>query len=367
MENQINKMLDALGGEGVAEGVFCGMSAGVSIGPQKSRFRCFTSSGKTRQDKQGKIVLANTLFDLASLTKPLSTVLTTLILISQGRLDWDTPLESYLQGKLPGIAVHHLLSHCSGLPAYQPYYQQFAPTQLAENSNKLVELMANEPLTYSTGGDSLYSDLGFILLGKMIERSADRNLNTLFKEFISEPLGREKELLFLPLGEGNIERAQEIAATEVCPWRGYTLQGEVHDEHCWLMGGVAGHAGLFGTVEVVMELCECILDLWKGSMSHPYLDAKILQYALQKKRPGSDWCLGFDTPSPGGSSSGQYFSAASVGHLGFSGTSFWIDPVKEVIVVLLTNRVHPTRENLKIRSFRPRFHDRIMEVLARYQ
>ena len=364
MENQINKMLETLGAQGGAEGVFCGMSAGVSIGHKNTRFRSFTSCGKTREDERGQAVSLQTLFDLASLTKPLSTVLSTLVLISQGRLDWQTPLESSLDVNLPDVALHHLLSHSSGLPAYNPYYQQFAPLQRGDNAKKLVQLMAEEPLIYATGAGPVYSDLGFILLGKMVEECAGRDLNTLFREQIAGPLGLEADLLFLPLDEGISSATNDVAATEACPWRGYTLQGEVHDEHCWLMGGVAGHAGLFGSVEAVMRLCECILDLWKGYVSHPYLDSKILKYALETKKPGSDWCLGFDTPSPGGSSSGLYFSAASVGHLGFSGTSFWIDPEKEVIVVLLTNRVHPTRENLKIRSFRPRFHNRVMEAIA---
>jgi CubicO group peptidase (beta-lactamase class C family) len=129
------------------------------------------------------------------------------------------------------------------------------------------------------------------------------------------------------------------------------------------MGGVAGHAGLFGTAQGVSRLCECLLDVWKGRCIHPAFDPVILRHALEAKNPQGVWSYGFDRPTPGASSSGQFFSAASVGHLGFTGTSFWIDPVQNVVVVLLTNRVHPTRENIQIRSFRPWFHDQIMEIV----
>ncbi|MBM9613144.1 beta-lactamase family protein [Desulfobulbus rhabdoformis] len=362
MKNQINKILDTLGAQGVAEGVFSGMSAGVSIGSKNSRFRSFTSAGKTRQDALGTTVSEQTLFDLASLTKPLSTVLLTLQLIGEQKLDWHTPLDRFLELNYPQVELYHLLNHSSGLPAYHPYFRQFAPRQDKEARQRLFGLIRSEPLIYETGSGSLYSDLGFILLGKLIEQCTGKDLDVLFKERIASPLSLEKDIFFHPIGgeQGPIER--EVAASEACPWRGNILQGEVHDEHCWLMGGVAGHAGLFGSVKGVICLCEQILDLWKRESAQLPIESKILRYALQTKQPHSDWCLGFDTPTPGGSSSGRYFSSTSVGHLGFSGTSFWIDPVKEVIVVLLTNRIHPTRENTKIRSFRPLFHDRIMEI-----
>ena len=142
------------------------------------------------------------------------------------------------------------------------------------------------------------------------------------------------------------------------------MQGEAHDEHCWLMGGVAGHAGLFGTLRGVMGLCAMILDVWnnRGKASFP-CGQELLREALTTRHKNGSWCLGFDTPTPGHSSSGQYFSPQSVGHLGFTGTSFWIDPLHDIAIVLLTNRVHPSRINEKIRIFRPYFHDYIMERL----
>ncbi|MCW5201302.1 serine hydrolase, partial [Desulfobulbus sp. F4] len=144
------------------------------------------------------------------------------------------------------------------------------------------------------------------------------------------------------------------------------IRGEVHDEHGWLLNGMAGHAGLFGTVGAVLRLCIAILDAWKEKEAGADRSwAAFLPQGLLQQLPEQTWCLGFDTPTVGTSSSGRYFSPASVGHLGFTGTSFWIDPVKELIVVLLSNRVHPTRENIEIRRFRPHFHDAVIEEILK--
>jgi len=231
-------------------------------------------------------------------------------------------------------------------------------------NQKILENILGESLVYETDSTSVYSDLGFILLGRIIEIVSETELDQLFKEKISKPLGMESQLLFCPIDRKKKVERLDVAATEDCPWRKSIIQGEVHDEHCWLMGGVAGHAGLFGTIEGVLGLCELLLDVWKGDANHPAFAAELLRYALTQKHPSSGWCLGFDTPTPGVSSSGRFFSPASVGHLGFSGTSFWIDPEKDVIIVLLTNRIHPSRENVKIRQFRPYFHDQLMEIVS---
>lgn len=364
MEFQLNKKLSQLCAQGLAEGAFCGIAAGISIGHKGDRFRSFHVGGKTRLDNGGKPVELPTLFDLASLTKPLSTVLCTLHLIDQGMIEWQDTLNVFFNGASSAIRIYHLLQHSSGFPAYKPYYKQFAASQFPEAKQKLLEKILGEKLEYATGSTSVYSDLGYILMGMILERAAGMQLDRLFEEKIAKPVGLEGQLLFRPVGrESNIDRFA-VAATENCPWRHSIMQGEVHDEHCWLMGGVAGHAGLFGTVEAVLLLCELLLDVWKGYATHPAFASELLCYALNQKKPRSGWCLGFDTPTPGVSSSGRYFSSASVGHLGFSGTSFWIDPEKEVIIVLLTNRIHPSRENVLIRSFRPNFHDQLMEIIC---
>lgn len=363
MKTQLNKRLSLLGAEGLNMGVFCGISAAVSVRQKGRWIRGEFSGGTTRLDGQGCAIEATTLFDLASLTKPLCTTLSTLHLIDQGKLGLDTFLGETYPADKQKIRVENLLQHASGLPSYQPYYRSLFPRQSTLQTKQIFESIIRESLTYQTGTACVYSDLGFILLGNMVEKRAELSLDELFRVSITRPLGLESELLFFPIGKDNPVKTKVIAATEDCPWRQKILQGEVHDEHGWLMGGVAGHAGLFGTSRAVVRLCECLLDIWKGRFTHPAFTAKLLHQALESKHPQGGWCLGFDTPTPGTSSSGRYFSQNSVGHLGFSGTSFWIDPEKEVVVVLLTNRVHPTRDNVKIRTFRPWFHDLVMEIV----
>lgn len=363
MEIQLNNILVSQAAAGLQQGVFCGISTGVSVRASGRRIRALHSAGVTRNDDQGNEVQASTLFDLASLTKPLCTLLCTLHLITKGKLQWQSTLGQLYPRDKQHIRLQDILQHASGFPAYHPYFQSFLPVQHKKNKKQLLRRIREEPLLYPTGSRSLYSDLGFIALGDWIEQVCECSLHHLFCTQIAAPIGVEDTLLFLPIGESGARNCADIAATEVCQWRQTTLQGAVHDEHCWLMGGVAGHAGLFGTVEAVMRLCECLLDIWKGRITHPAFAAPVLIQALTNKHPHSSWCLGFDTPTPGTSSSGRYFSTHSVGHLGFSGTSFWIDPEREVVVVLLTNRIHPTRDNVMIRQFRPAFHDHLMQAI----
>jgi len=368
MQNRVNIVVREACEKGLAEGVFSGVSAAVSVVQKKVRYRGWFSGGVTRYDQLGVPVNPSTLFDLASLTKPLCTTLCTLTLIMSGKMQGDDTCLSLLKSNLPPekkyITIFDILNHSSGLPAYFPYFSDFNPHFSKKNILLLLDKILTEPLMYPPKTTCCYSDLGFILLGQVIEKIAGQPLEQFYRQHVTGPLQLAEHLLFLPL-DGSVEREKKrIAATEHCSWRQTTIQGEVHDEHCWLMGGVAGHAGLFGTVAGVLRLCECLLDCWRESACHPAFSNDLLRLALQWQSPAGNWRLGFDTPSPGQSSSGRYFSPYSVGHLGFTGTSFWMDPEKEVIVVLLTNRVHPSRENIKIREFRPYFHDYLLERIG---
>jgi len=172
-------------------------------------------------------------------------------------------------------------------------------------------------------------------------------------EEIFKPLGLEKGIFFNPLEDIGKINPLDYAATEHCLWRNRVIQGEVHDENTAFVGGISGQAGLFGEVESVLKLTDFILDIWKGRKTHPNIRNSDLQYFLEvpDKAKESSRVLGFDTPEPEGSSAGSYLSRKSVGHLGFTGTSFWIDPERELVIVLLTNRIHPSRDNDKIRKF----------------
>jgi len=362
MKNQLNICIKEVCRKGLSDGVFSGVSAAVSVYKNEVYNRGSFSGGWTRFDKYGALVQKETLFDLASLTKPLCTTLCVIHLINQGKLRWN---QYYLSKEYSleksKIEIQHLLNHSSGLPSYRPYFKEFLPEYSRDNITLLVKKIYKEPLEYPTGSICLYSDLGFILLGALIERSTRTELDAVFRKHITDPLDISSSLCFLPPGEKIIINKRLIAATENCGWRNKQLHGEVHDENSWLMGGVTGHAGLFGNIEGVMTLCEHILDIWKDRAIHPAIPSTLLQRALETKHSKGGWCLGFDTPSLGYSSSGRHFSPQSIGHLGFSGTSFWIDPEKDIIIVLLTNRIYPTRNNTKIRQYRPFFHDYLME------
>jgi CubicO group peptidase (beta-lactamase class C family) len=308
-------------------------------------------------------------YDLASLTKPLATALSIISLLGAEKIYPQSRIAEYMGLDLPEdkreITVYQLLNHSSGLPAHRPYYQQLANLPPQERKAELLRLIVAEPLVAQPGSVAIYSDLGYLLLGMLIERLAEVGLEQYFAEKIVGPLGLAEGIFFNPPGQ--LRKAREsYQPVEDCPWRGRVLQGEVSDENCWVLGGVAGHAGLFGNIESVLGLTCAILEIWQGRRVHPYLRREELSFFLEapSEVPGSTWALGFDHPSPGGSSSGKYLSPRSVGHLGFTGTSFWIDPDKELVIVLLTNRVHPSRENILIREFRPLFHDRVVELLG---
>ncbi len=352
----------------MADGVCSGVSAAVSVVGNKLRYRGMFACGSTRSDHLARQVDLTTLFDLASLTKPLCTTLCTLALINAGRLRWESTalreLSADTSPEKSAITIRDILHHASGLPAYQPYFQRFEPYATPENIPCLHRHILAETLVHPLGSKCLYSDLGFILLGRLLEQKARQPLELFFQQTVTGPLRLDRCLGFLPVGSIDQGEKEKIAATELCPWRHRVIQGEVHDEHCWLMGGVAGHAGLFGTAEAVLTLGECLLDCWLGKTHHPAFSHQLLRYALEWSDDSGQWALGFDRPTPGQSSSGRHFSPNSVGHLGFTGTSLWMDPERELVVVLLTNRVHPSRENLKIRSFRPFFHDYLLEKMG---
>jgi CubicO group peptidase (beta-lactamase class C family) len=293
-----------------------------------------------------------------------------LCLIKNNNIDIEEKLPSLLEKKIKGrkknINIKQLLGHCSGFPAHREYFRILKDVHVDKKGQFVENLLLKEELEYVPETKAVYSDLGFMLLGRIIEKKSGYPLGQFVKEKVLKPLDLDKKIFFNPLFENNnSHQEKEYAATENCPWRKKTLYGEVHDDNCHAMGGVAGHSGLFGNIESVTIFTAWILDMWKGVANHPNIENKDLVDFLvrQKKVPGSSRTLGFDTTAKIDSSSGKYFSKKSVGHLGFSGTSFWIDPEKHLVVVLLSNRVHLGRENTKIKQFRPYFHDMAVETI----
>ena len=364
--NQIDNALKPLFANALNNGFFSGAAVGVYLNEKWGEKRYIKTYGKTRNDIAGEKINKHTLFDLASLTKPLCTVLSILCLIEQKKIKRDSPFNNLIRFKIGSefkkITIEDVLSHSSGLIDYKPYYKDYKAEYNKEDKKKLIHTLLREPLAYKTGSKCLYSDLGYILLGEVIENISGRSLDDFYLTEIIEYFEIKDELCFRPVRQFD-PYSTNIAATEHCSWRNKIMQGEVHDEHCWLVGGVAGHAGLFGSIGGVLSITECILKQWTGKVEYPVYSNELLQSFLTKQFFNQTWCLGFDTPSESGSSAGKYLSGKSVGHLGFTGTSFWIDPVRELVVVLLTNRIHPTRKNENIQKFRPLFHDTVIESL----
>ena len=313
-----------------------------------------------------------TIYDLASLTKPLATTTAVLCLIQDGRLNVEDPLQRHveeLKGSAIGEAtIYHLLTHSAGLPAWRPLYEQIAGTDRCtpgarggpQAEQTALALIKQESLATPPGARSLYSDLGFILLGILVERVSGSTLAAYCRERVFAPMGAA--LLFLgPRGVSSPDTTL-VAPTEDDPWRGRLLRAEVHDENAYALGGVAGHAGLFGTATAVSAVVGHWLDSYVGRSRVLPSDLVKRFTARQEGIAGSSWALGWDTPSAP-SSSGSRFAPSSFGHLGYAGTSIWVDPTIEMEVVLLSNRVHPTRRNDAIKQFRPLIHDTIYQEL----
>ncbi|MBM3225724.1 MAG: serine hydrolase, partial [Candidatus Tectomicrobia bacterium] len=235
-----------------------------------------------------------------------------------------------------------------------------------------VQGILQAPLAYTPGTQTVYSDLGFMILADLLERRYQQALDRLFLEQVAQPLGLHntayRPLCATPLASALPPAAAGAnpgcAATENCPWRGRVLAGEVHDENAWAMGGVAGHAGLFATAADLWHFTQALLEAAAGRSA--WLPAALLQESWQRcsTSPGTTRALGWDTPTPGRSSSGDYFSASSIGHLGFTGCSIWIDRVRQITVILCTNRVHPSRHATGITRVRPAVHNLIMHALG---
>ena len=321
----------------------------------------------------------DTIFDLASLTKVLATATSVMLLAEQGAVALDDPVAKHLppfgEREKEAVTLRHLLTHSSGLRPWRGFHEP-----LLERERKKGERMLGTPaakewvlqsiyrsaLVHEPGTAAVYGDLDFIVLGALVEAVAHQPLERFAAERVFGRLGLA-QTGYVPLGEGApalpAARRQRFAATENCPWRGRILWGEVHDPNASVMGGVAGHAGLFAPADDVMRFAEAVLDAWHGRPS-PLPVAAVRRFAERQNLPaGSDWALGWDTPTQGASSSGRHFSRTSIGHLGFTGTSLWIDLEREAIVVMLTNRVHLVAKRSKF-GLRPVVHDLVLEAFA---
>ncbi len=309
-------------------------------------------------DPAARAVTPETLYDVASLTKVVSTTAVAMLLYQRGQLDLETPLGELLPGFVIGrdaseharlVTLRHLLAHTSGLPGYVPLFHT-ATTPYA-----LLRGCLQLPIQSEPGTRAEYSDPGFILLGKALEAVIGEELAAWARREVFAPLGMTASRYCPP-----VYLRQEIPPTEEDElFRQRRIQGEVQDEHAFLLKGAGGHAGLFSNVPDLLRFSYAILHPERL----PLFDPGAIELFAQRQPPqGSSRALGWDTPSAE-SSSGHHFSANSIGHLGYSGCSLWIDREAEISVVLLTNRTWPHRESQMIRTVRPAFYDAIRQSL----
>jgi CubicO group peptidase (beta-lactamase class C family) len=358
-------LAQALLEEAVRDRVFPGCAFAVlAPGDAQPSVEEAQATGRFTYEADAPSVEAGTVFDLASLTKVLATTAAVMLLHDRGQLALDTPLAEWLPEfataaaagtRRSRVTVRMLLDHSSGLPGY---------VRLFESTNDrlaMIEACLHQPLTADPGTRAEYSDIGFMILGHLVE--------TITREQLGSYCRRE---IFTPLGMITAGYCPDRAMRPSIPpteddrsFRHRVIQGEVHDENASVMGGVAGHAGLFSNAVDPLRLAACMLA--KGvtpSGSQLFSAQTVALFAEPARQPaGTSRALGWDTPSAP-SSSGNFFSRRSIGHLGFTGTSLWIDLKAGIAVTLLTNRTWPDRSNQAIRELRPRFHDAIRSELA---
>jgi len=315
-----------------------------------------------------------TVFDLASLTKVIATTSAVMLLVEQGALSLDAPVARWLppfgEREKERVTLRHLLTHSSGLKPWKGFHETLLERERKKGErwigtkaarDWILDSICRSALVHEPGSAAVYGDLDFIVLGALVEAASGQPLDAFCRERIFAPLGMtETRFLSEPLSEAERRR---FAATENCPWRGRIVWGEVHDPNAAAMGGVAGHAGLFAPADDVMRFGTALLDVWHGRSDFIPRERLVEFAARQSLPPGSDWALGWDTPTPGGSSSGRHFSSQSIGHLGFTGTSLWIDLDAEAVVVMLTNRIHLIAKRSKF-TLRAEIHDLVREAFA---
>jgi serine-type D-Ala-D-Ala carboxypeptidase len=338
--------------QAIAGRAFPGAALAVSLGGE---LRTLSGFGRFTFEESAPQVAAETIFDVASLTKPVATVTMAMMLYQRGFLDLDATAASVVaeldSSPDPGsrqITFRMLLTHSSGLPAHLRLFE-------GAKGEELFRAACSSPLEAVPGTRAEYSDIGFIVLGKALERLADDTLDSFCRREIFGPLGMMCTMFRPPAAmKSSIPPAQNDSQ-----WRRGIVQGEVDDENASAMGGVAGHAGLFSTASDLAAFANCML---KGG--EPILRPQTVElFTTRQNAPkGSSWALGWDTPSAP-SQSGKYFSPRSYGHLGFTGTSLWVDPERQLSVTFLTNRTWPDRRSEAIKQVRPALHNAIVEAL----
>ena len=341
--------------QAIADRAFPGCSAAVT---NRGELAAVKGLGRFTYDASSPAVSIASIFDLASVTKAVATTAMAMILYERGVLDLETPVTAIVpefassgDARRAEVTLRLLLAHCSGLPAYEKLFLH------ASTREELLRAAFATELTASPGERAEYSDIGFIILGIALERLADETLDTFCQREVFGPLAMAKTTFnpAEPLRPAIPPTADDNS------FRHRVIQGEVQDENASVLGGVAGHAGLFSTAEDLARFAHAML-----SGGYPILRPSTLALFTRRESspPGTSRALGWDTPTAP-SQSGQHLSARAFGHLGYTGTSLWIDPARQLSITLLTNRTWPDCQNQAIRKVRPAFHDAVVEALEK--
>ena len=384
----MNRAIDRVFDDAISDGVFPSADLLVAKGGQVLHAAQY---GEARKD---------TCFDIASLTKPMASATLAMMLVAEKLLKLDDTVYQWVGGARQPIhkevIVRHLLNHTSGLPAWQPYYLNLPISLIGTEAGRqlILEECHNEPPVAKPSKKTIYSDIGYIILGEILEQAGGASLDALFAQYVARPLNLGHTFFIRSMGApirttarrttttadkhvptpkhalpGEKQKPKEhrhrrFAPTEDCPWRERVIHGEVHDQNAYALGGVAGHAGLFSTAADVHRFTQEFVACWQGRSD--WLPQNIVRELIQetKSKPQQDtYVMGWNRPLKRSSSSGHHFSANSLGHLAYTGCSIWIDLSQDFWVILLTNRIHPSSTNQKIKAFRPKIHDLIYKEL----
>ena len=354
--------------------VAAGAAPGAVLGVSADGMRFLHATGQMGADDPTPVD-PSTVYDLASVTKVVGLATAVMLAVEENKLELDTQVQRYVPafagpGK-EGITLRMLLAHAAGLPGWRPLFRE------AGSRAEVFELAATVALDSAPGTREAYSDLGLIVVTDAVERTYGERLDSLLQRRVFEPLGM-RSVQFLP------EDSHRVAPTELDAWRGRVLRGEVHDENAARMEGVSGHAGLFGSTPDLLTFAEWVIAGWTGEQANgwtecvgarapdsadhlatcpPIRRSTILEFTRRQGLvTGSTRALGWDMPSAGGSG-GNLLSPNSVGHTGFTGTSLWIDPMRRLAIVLLSNRVNPNRNNPRWTPVRGRIADLVVTTL----
>ncbi len=329
--------------EGVAPGAeLCVLHRGTEV--------FHLRQGLARRAPEPRALGEGTWWDLASLTKPLVGAALTLSLVADRTLSFGLPVRQVLPDAPAGVTVAQLLTHSAGYPAWRPLYRGRSDWGSPETRAAVLEEATTTPLVARPGEVHTYSDIGFVVLCRLLETVGGDRLDRLWQRRLAGPLG----------WSGLGWQAADVAATERCEVRGRVIEGQVHDLNAAAMGGISTHAGLFGTARGVAVAAQ---DCLEGFHGRGPLAGQGLRFAWTHGGAGSHR-YGWDGITPGSSSTGRTWEPGGVGHLGFTGTSLWVAPTAQVVVVLLTNRVHPDAGDPRIRQLRPAVHEAVVRTLS---